>query len=110
MLWHPATLDEVRDILRTDLENCDPEQIAIFTKYSVDPHFADLHRDGQVEKVVVVAQNSGEVLYWEDVEEGFNISPAGPDGRILEHWCNQDDLGIALNRWIEGRGIPLTPR
>ena len=43
-------------------------------------------------------------MYWEDVEEGFNISPLTPDGRVLEHWCNQDDLGIALNHWIEGRG------
>jgi hypothetical protein len=35
------------------------------------------------------------------VEEGFNISPLGPDGEILEHWCNQDRLAWALNRWLE---------
>jgi hypothetical protein len=103
MEWHPPTIDEVRDILKADLEKCDPQQIAIFQQYSVDPYFAPILRYGKLEKVVVVAQKSGEVMYWEDVEEGFNISPVGSDGRVLEHWCNQDALGIALNHWIEGR-------
>jgi hypothetical protein len=57
-----------------------------------------------VESVVVVARRGNDVIYWEDVEDGFNISPVGPDGRILEHWCNQDELGVALNAWIRGRG------
>ena len=37
---------------------------------------------------------------------GFNICPIGPDGTILEHWCNDDELRFALNAWIDGRGIP----
>jgi hypothetical protein len=36
------------------------------------------------------------------------VNAASSTGRrntffILEHWCDQDDLGIALNRLIEGR-------
>ena len=34
---------------------------------------------------------------------GLQHTPVGPDGQILQHWCNQDDLGVALNEWIEGR-------
>lgn len=56
-----------------------------------------------MEHAIVVARRVDEVIYWEDVEGGFNISPIGPDGRILEHWCNQDELRLALNAWIEGR-------
>jgi hypothetical protein len=59
-----------------------------------------------MENVVVAARRGEEVIYWEDVEEGFNLSPIAPDGRILEHWCNQDALGLALNAWIEGRERP----
>jgi hypothetical protein len=40
------------------------------------------------------------------VEDGFNISPIGADGTVLEHWCNDDDLRFALNAWIDGRGLP----
>ena len=50
--------------------------------------------------VVVVARNVNEVIYYEDVEDGFNVSPLGPRGEILEHWCNQDELRLALNCWI----------
>jgi len=103
MAWKPATIDEVKDILRADLKRCNPKQIEIFQQYSVEPYFAPIVRYGKEENVVVVAQKSDEVIYWEDVEEGFNISLAGPGGRIVEHWCNQDDLSVALNRLIQSR-------
>ena len=103
MPWRPATIEDVKEVLKLDLKECNPQQITTFQQYSVDPYFASILRYGKREQVVVVAEKSGEVMYWEDVEEGFNISPVGPNGNILEHWCNQDDLGIALNEWIEGR-------
>jgi hypothetical protein len=56
-----------------------------------------------LESVVVVARRQDEVIYWEDVEESFNRSPVSTEGKILEHWCNQDELRFALNSWIEGR-------
>jgi hypothetical protein len=103
MEWRPATIADVKNILETDLPKCDDQQLATYRRYSVEPHFAQIARYGKIEKVVVVAENSGHAIYWEDVEEGFNISPLGPDGVILEHWCSQDELGHALNHWIEGR-------
>jgi hypothetical protein len=54
--------------------------------------------------VVVVARKGDEIVDWEDFEEGSNLSPVAPDGRVLEPWCNQDELKLALNGWIEGRG------
>jgi len=92
-----------RDDRRRGLKKCNPQQITTFQQHSVDPYFASILRYGNREQVVVVAEKSGEVMYWEDVQEGFNISPVGSDGQILQHWCNQDDLGVALNEWIEGR-------
>jgi hypothetical protein len=103
MEWRPATIADVKNILETDLAKCDDQQVATYRRYSVEPHFAPITRFGKIDKVVVVAENSGNAIYWEDVEEGFNISPLGPDGVILERWCSQDKLGHALNYWIEGR-------
>jgi len=50
-------------------------------------------------------------MYWEDVEEGFNTSPIGSDGMILEHRCNQDELCQALGYWAPGQpsGEKLSP-
>jgi hypothetical protein len=101
--WQPATVEDVKIIVQEDLASCDPEQKAAFTRYKVEPYPAQILRYGRLESVVVVARRGEEAIYWEDVEAGFNISPVGTDGRILEHWCNQDELGFALNAWIEGR-------
>ena len=103
--WQPATIEEVKEIVVRDLKDCDAEQLAAFDKYRVEPFSAPLVRYGQLESVVVVARNDDRVIYYEDVEEGFNISPISTDGRVLEHWCNQDELRLALNAWIEGRGL-----
>ena len=114
MEWLPATIEDVRMILDGDLQECDPEQTATFKKYAVEPYLAPIVRYGELEQVVVVARNGDEVMYWEDVEEGFNLSPIASDGKILEHWCNQDELRYAVNSWIEGRSAggklgPATP-
>jgi hypothetical protein len=84
----------------------DAEQGAVFEKYAVTPYLAPILQYGNTESLVVVARNASEVINWEDVEDGFNVSPLDADGQILEHWCNQDELGFALNAWIKGRGLP----
>ena len=104
--WHPATTSEVVEIVEGDLATCDAEQLDTFRKYSVKPYLASILRYGNHESAVVVAKKAREVIYWEDIEEGFNLSPLGPDGEIVEHWCNQDELGTAINNWIEGRARP----
>jgi hypothetical protein len=103
MEWHPATIQEVKKIVRDGLAECDEEQLTAFMRYAVEPYVAPIIRYGKMGNAVVVARKGGEVIYWEDVEEGFNLSPVAPNGRVLEHWCNQDELRFALNAWIEGR-------
>ncbi len=101
----PATVDEVNEIVARDLKDCDTEQLATFEKYRVDLFSAPIVRYGQKENVIVVARNGDQVIYYEDVEDGFNVSPMRSDGQILEHWCNQDELRLALNAWIKDRGL-----
>jgi len=99
----PATVESVRKIIQDDLAECDDKQLEVFKRYAIEAYLAPIHRYGKMDKVVVVARNGNEVIYWEDVEEGFNVSPTDIDGRILDHWCNQDNLGFALNAWIAER-------
>ena len=105
--WRPATVEDVDEIVAQDLAACDPEQLAVFNKYRVKAFAAPLERYGQLESVVVVARKGDEVIYYEDVEDGFQVSPISPEGQLLEHWCNDDELRFALNAWIEGRGRGL---
>jgi hypothetical protein len=103
MEWQPATVQAVRKIIDDELKECDDAQVSTFKRYAVEPYLAPILRQGKTESVVVVARRQDEVIYWEDVEEGFNRSPVASDGRILEQWCNQDKLGLAVNAWIDER-------
>jgi ABC-type transport system substrate-binding protein len=104
--WKPASIEEVKEILQENLAACDREQRAAFDRDAVEPYFANIVRYGKLESVIVVARRNNEVIYWEDVECGFNVSPVDENGTILEHWCNQAELGYALNRWVNGRSLP----
>jgi hypothetical protein len=103
MEWKPASVGDVKEIVRGELGQCDEQQLATFQQHSVEPYRATILRYGKSESVVVVARRGDEVIYWEDVEEGFNVSPISKDGHILVHLCNQDQLRHALNFWIDGR-------
>ncbi|HKW18227.1 MAG TPA: hypothetical protein VJO35_12035 [Terriglobales bacterium] len=101
MAWEPASIEAVNKIVAADLRQCDPKQIALFEKYKVEPYCARIVRYGNNETVVVVARKGKEVIYWEDVEEGFERSAISEDGLIQEHGTNQNNLGLMLNCWIE---------
>ena len=99
MEWTSATIDEVKKIIEADLKNCDKEQIATFESYAVQPYRAPILRYEKLESVVVVARRGTEVMYWDDVEEGFNISRVAEDGMVVDSGANQDDLAVALSAW-----------
>src|SRR5258705_2283619 len=97
------SIEYVKQLIDRDLPDCDEQQLALFKRFAVEPYIALITRYGNSDTVVVVARNGNEAIYNEDVEAGFNVSPLGPRGEILEHWCNQDELKFAMNYWIEGR-------
>lgn len=109
MDWKPATINEVKAIVREDLGKCSAAQAEVFRRFAVEPYRAPLLRYGKLEAVVIVARNCLEVMYWEDVEEGFNVSRISSQGEILDHFCNQDDLGLALERWLGKSSTPPMP-
>ena len=98
--WHPATVGEVLRTVERDLGDCTVEEAEAFRRYSIEAHEASLTRYGKQEHVIVVARKDEEVMYWEDVDEGFNISPTASDGSISHHYCNQDSIAQAIRRWI----------
>lgn len=100
MTWAPTTQTELESLIKAELEACSKEQKEIFVLYRVPLRKAQIVRCGKPEFIFIVAQRGDEVMYYEDVEEGFNISPLAGDGSIKEHWCNQDDLQHALNWWL----------
>ena len=101
MNWKPATIEEVQQIVERDLINCSPEQVGLFERYRIQPHLAPIVRSGNLESVVVIAQRREQVMYWEDIEEGSEVSPIDSSGRIFEPGFNQNDLAVALDAWAK---------
>lgn len=42
-----------------------------------------------------------EVIYYNDIEDGFNISEYEAYGQIKEYWCNQDELDWVIIKLYE---------
>lgn len=95
-----ATLAQVIAVLHRELPDCTEEQRQFFRDVSVRPYRAPIVRYGNLDHVYVVALRDGEALYWEDIEEGWNTSPVNEGGELAEHWCNQDELRVALRKWM----------
>jgi hypothetical protein len=98
--WKPVTRDQLEDLAEKELAECTPEQRRVFERYKVPLRHAPIERNGKIEQVFVVAQKVNEVMYYEDVEEGFNFSSLDSEGHILQHWCNQHELKYALWHWM----------
>ncbi len=98
--WKPISKEELDKIIESDLKKCNSQQLAFWEKYSVNLRKAPIDRFNEIESVFVVAMKDNEAMYYEDIEEGFNISPLDNNGKILERGCNQNDLSVALNYWI----------
>lgn len=114
MTWQAQTVADIQRIVEADLELCSDDEKRIFREMAINPTRYPINRYGELDYVFVVAIRDSEVLYWEDVEEGFNVSRLGANGQILEHFCNQDTLSHALNAWVTGArnqdllpGIPI---
>ena len=95
-MWQPITTAELDAIVSRQLGACSPEQQAFFARYRVPFYAVPIHRLGAVERVFVVAELASGLLYYEDVEEGFEVSKPGVDGAIAQQGCNQYELRHVL--------------
>lgn len=91
--------EELAALLERELAACPADVRDVFERFRVDPVRMTFARPTTLESAFVVARRGDEVLYYEEVEEGFNISPINADGRIADHSFAQDPLRAALWRW-----------
>ena len=99
MNWKPVSPEELARIIDRELAVCPGELRAYFqsvafepTKWSQAPH----GNAGGGFWAIAVDQNR--VLWYHDIEDGFNVSVFAVWGTIPaeEYWCNQDELIVAL--------------
>lgn len=96
--WRPITIPELEAMVAEQLDACSPAQQAAFARFRVPFHPVPLARVGAVESALVVARLPGGLLYFEDVEQGFEVGTPGADGILPDIGCHQFQLTHVLAR------------
>ena len=95
--WTPITLQELSNEISSSELRMEAPQLRFwnairigFVKWQLSP-WGDLGKG-----FWVVGQMGDQVLWYNDIEDGFNWSRYSEPGVIAEYYCNQDELRWAI--------------
>jgi hypothetical protein len=105
-MWKPTSLAYLSAMIAENLEDCAPELRALYARTAIPPEKWARSPWGDCGGGFwAVAVHEGRVLWYNDIEEGFNVSPFSRWGEIGDYVCNQDELPWALPRLVGEWGI-----
>jgi hypothetical protein len=110
LTWQPISPSALEELVSRELGDCPGDQQRFFAQVRIAPAKWQLPPwgdDGGGFWAVAVYGNR--VLWYNDIEDGFNVSTFVVPGEIPqgEYWCNQDELRWALPRLQGDLGIRL---
>ncbi len=89
-MWNPIPRDELLEKIRSGLETADEPVRAAWEDMRIDPEKWQCPPWGnEGGGFWAVAVKGGEVVWYNDIEDGFNVSPFGTRGIIDEYRCEQ---------------------
>ena len=102
MKWIPISEAEIYDIINRSWDRMTLEQRNIWEAIKIDPQKWDLQpygKEGGGFWVVAILGNT--VIWFNDIEGGFNRSRYSKPGTIQEYYCNQDLLENQIQNVID---------
>jgi hypothetical protein len=96
-MWQPIPFEQLMILIESQLQKCSPVEKDLFLSLKVAPiqwRLDPWGNEGGGFWVVAIKDNI--VLWYNDIEDGFNVSKYTKNGVIDEYWCNQDELQLAL--------------
>lgn len=110
MTWTPISEDELGTLVSREIADCSVEQQEFFLRAKIPPVKWRLTPWGdEGGGFWAVAVHLDRVLWYNDIEDGFNVSHFEIQGDIPSHeyWCNQDTLNWALPKLQDNSGSRL---
>jgi hypothetical protein len=96
--WKPITEGEFSALFADQYGELNSKERELFDQYRVSPWKAVIRRSEEAgdEYVYIIAQTFNLVLYFDDVEYGFNWSEIDGTGRIIKPGGSQNSLQGAI--------------
>ncbi len=94
--WQPITWHDLSNIIDRSLRTCCPEDRAFYEQHRIMPMSVGLKRTQGVEQVFAVAQIEDRVVFYDDVEDAFEVARLGGNGVLEFDCCGQFEFQEAL--------------
>lgn len=96
MSWKPVTESEIQDYIADGVARMEPAQVLLWQSIQIRPEKWSQHPYGDLGGGFWAVGLLGQIVIWfNDIEDGFNWSRWTKYGAIGEYVCNQDEL-----QWI----------
>ena len=97
MDWEPISEASLLDKISAAEIRMNPQQARLWEAIRIVPHKWEEKSYGKLGNGFwIVAIIGATVIWYNDIEDGFNRSRYTSFGTMDEYWCNQDELEMAL--------------
>jgi hypothetical protein len=102
-MWTPISLEELNELVADSISKIAPRECRVWELLRVEaPVKWQFHPWGDMGGGFwVVGILGNQALWYNDIEDGFNVSHYSTFGVLGEYWCNQDELHHVLYRFGE---------
>ncbi len=101
-MWTPISLDKLYDKIFDAEKSMTGDINNFWNLIKIDPEkWKENEFGNEGGGFWVVAICGKQVIWYNDIEEGFNISIYGKYGTIAEYWCNQDHLQASIQHLFD---------
>lgn len=101
MSWRPITEEEVQYKLKKDVDRMNQEQKCFWDMIAIVPEKWEQHPYGNEGKGFWSVALLGKIVVWyNDIEEGFNYSRYARYGVIDEYKSDQTELEFIIQRFL----------
>ncbi|WP_035060713.1 hypothetical protein [Andreprevotia chitinilytica] len=97
MSWQPISESKIWDKIICAESEMNPAQLRLWEVIKITPVKWQQSPYGNLGGGFWVVAILGQFVIWfNDIEDGFNVSSYEQYGFIKEYWCNQDELDLAV--------------
>lgn len=102
MTWKPLSQTALEGLIEVAEYAMEPEALALWELIRVPPEKWQLSPWGDLGGGFwVVAVLGKKCLWYNDIEDGFNLSPFEEWGCIAKYWCNQTTLSELMHSYFD---------